>query len=281
MPGAWRIVLISSVTPVVEALVPYVRELGHEPVAVLAPRRPPGSPAPGFAGLSDETAPAGLDLLFAKDKWSLAPLLRGHKPDLALCWGFPWKIPAEALAVPRHGIVNNHPALLPRHRGPVPMAWAFREGDPHIGMTWHRMDAELDTGSILAQTTIPIEDEDTTILDVAPRLLQAAFETLPRALDRVAAGDAGDAQPDEGATWAGHFGEDYAVVDWSQPARAIHNQVRAWHFTFGLAPVAGPIAELDGARVKLLRTSLSEHPDAVARVETGDAPLWILEHEPA
>ena len=99
-------------------------------------------------------------------------------------------------------------------------------------------------------------------------------------LERVAAGDPGDVQPEEGASWAGHFGEDYAEIDWSRSAREIHNQVRAWALTFGLARGAGPVATLAGERVRVLRTSLNERPAAM-RVETGDGPLWVLAHEPA
>ena len=91
-------------------------------------------------------------------------------PDLLLCWGFPWKIPLSALQVPRLGSVNCHPALLPRHRGPVPLAWALREGDGQYGVTWHRMDAELDTGAILAQAVVPMEDDDFEITVVGPRM---------------------------------------------------------------------------------------------------------------
>jgi methionyl-tRNA formyltransferase len=97
---------------------------------------------------------------------------------------------------------------------------------------------------------------------------------------RIAAGDPGDAQSTEGVTWAGHFGEDYATVDWAQPARRIHDQVRAWAFTFGLSPVVGPIAEVDGQRVRLVRTSLTDPGGEAKRVETGDGPLWVVEMEP-
>ena len=282
--SGWRIAVISTVPPVLEYLLPYVRELGHEPVAVIAARprgvdldqRPPELRPSRLLEVSPDVA-----VLYPASKFELEPLLRVYAPDLARCWGYPWKIPLVALEVPRLGSVNQHPALLPRHRGPIPMAWALREGDSHIGVTWHRMDAELDTGAILAQSSIPIEDDDLTIEDIGPKLGIAALGLLPRVFERVAARDPGDAQPTEGASWAGHFGEDYATVDWSQPARAIHNQVRAWHLTFGLAQVPGPIAELEGERVRLTKTSLRERPDAVARVETGDGPLWILAHEPA
>ena len=86
---------------------------------------------------------------------SIAPLLASVEPDLVVCMGFPWKIPPDALAVPRLGWLNGHPSLLPRHRGPLPVAWAIREGDEEIGITFHRMDADLDTGPILAQRRYP------------------------------------------------------------------------------------------------------------------------------
>ena len=54
------------------------------------------------------------------------------------------------------GWLNGHPSLLPRHRGPIPIAWAIRDGDEEIGITFHRMDAELDTGPILAQRRLPL-----------------------------------------------------------------------------------------------------------------------------
>ena len=163
--------------------------------------------------MGDETAPAGLDVLLAHDKWSVEPLLRASRPDLALCWGFPWRIPQAALDVPPLGSVNCHPALLPRHRGPIPLAWAFRDGDAQFGVTWHRMDSELDTGPILAQAPVPMLDDDYSIDVVGPRMGAVALSLLPQVFARIAAGDPGDPQPAEGVTWAGHFGDDYVTVD--------------------------------------------------------------------
>ena len=122
MSESWRVVAISTVKPLADALVGKLRELGHDPVALLAPRRSSGPPLPSQLELSDASAPAGLDLLFARDKHAIEPLLRAYRPDLMLCWGFPWKIPQAALELPRLGSVNMHPALLPRHRGPIPLA---------------------------------------------------------------------------------------------------------------------------------------------------------------
>jgi methionyl-tRNA formyltransferase len=278
-----RIVFVTTVAPIATAFVDVLRELGHDPVAVVGARRAEGARAPEVPGIAliDETAPRGVDLLLPRDKWSIERLVRAYEPDLALCYAYPWKIPLEALQVPKLGSANHHPSLLPRHRGPIPFAWTLRTGDSHFGSTWHRMDAELDTGAILAQTSIPVEDTDTTIMDIAPKVAAAAVSTLPDVLAKLVAGDPGVEQDDTGATWAGHFGEDYAAVDWAQPARAVHDQVRAWALTFGMSGIVAPVAQLDGERVRLLRTSLVDPGEGARRVECGDGPLWIVESEPA
>jgi methionyl-tRNA formyltransferase len=282
MPGdSLRVVAICGIKPIADSLVDALRELGHEPVALLAPRRGEGPPRPAFLELTDTSAPQGLDLLFARDKHAIEPLLHAYEPDLVACWGFPWKIPQAALDVPRLGSINMHPALLPRHRGPVPLAWALRDGDPAWGATWHYMDAELDTGNLLAQGSVPIEDDDVDIAEFGDKLRAAPVELLPRALERVIAGDPGDPQAEEGATWAGHFeDDDYARIDWTHSSRAIHNQVRAWHLTFGLSGVRAPITELDGEQVVVLQTRLTDPGGDATRVDCGDRPIWVVAAEP-
>jgi len=276
---AWRIVFISTVPPVVQSFVPLLRELGHEPVAVISARR--RRPVPERPSISDETVPAELDIHVPNHRRAVEPILRVHRPDLVITWGYPWRIPASALAIPRLGGINLHPALLPRHRGPIPLAWAIRDGDAAFGVTWHRMDDRFDTGPILAQASVPILATDTSIGEVGPRLGAAAASLLPRVLERLAADDPGDAQSEEGATWAGFFEEDYAAVDWSESAEAIHRQVRAWQLAMGTGPVVGPVVELDGVRRRLTRTSLEEPAEGGRREVCGDGrPLWILETEP-
>jgi methionyl-tRNA formyltransferase len=282
-PTGWRVVLIAIVQPIAEEVISAVRGMGHDAVAWLLPRRPhlKDMPPPPWGETTDKSAPQDVNIILARSKEEIGPLLRGLEPDVVLCWGFPWKIPQDALDIPRYGSVNHHPAALPRHRGPIPLSWALREGDTEFYSTWHRMDAELDTGAILAQKTIPILDEETTIWEMGPRVVQASVDLLPRVFERLAAGDPGEPQATEGASWAGAFGEDYATIDWTQTSREIHNQVRAWSIAFDFGPVEGPIAELDGERVKVKRTSLTDPGDGSPAHETGDGQIWILETEPA
>lgn len=289
--AAWRVAIITSVAPIAHAFADALREMGHDVVAVFTPRR--SQPMPPDIGVWDATAPAGMDILIARNKRSLEPLLRAVRPDLVICFGFPWLIPPEALAVPRLGVVNLHPALLPRHRGPIPTSWAVRAGDETYGVTWHFMDAEFDTGNILAQGRVPMEPDDQDIRVVGPRLIRAAVEILPQALARVAAGDPGDPQEATGEEpYAEWFGEDYAEIDWSKPAMEVHRQVRAWSLV-GSSKVPGPRTTIDGRRVLVKRTSLVEPGGAATdgggtegalapiRMDASDGPVWILAWEPA
>jgi methionyl-tRNA formyltransferase len=276
MPAApWRVAIVTVLPQVVHAYTTIIKELGHEPVAVVTPRRrAPGAPPMPFSAEHVADDPEELDILFASSKLSLAGLLRGCEADLAICTGFPWLIPADAIASPRLGIVNGHPSLLPRYRGPFPVAWAIRNGETEIGMTYHLMDESFDTGNVLAQTPIPLSDDDTeeTLYAKAereaPQLLRTVFE-------RLEAGDRGD--PQDGGEYQSGFGDDYVHVDPSQPAAAVHRQVRAWAFV-PLFDRRGPILERGRKRIRIVRTSLAE-TNGAERLECADGPLWIVQSE--
>jgi methionyl-tRNA formyltransferase len=275
----WRVVFVSQVLPALLAMEGGFRQAGHEPVALLTTRRPPTDRDryPEFQALIAE-APLHLDVLIPSDRTRIAPLLASYEPDLVVCMGFPWRIPPEALAIPRLGAINMHPSLLPRRRGPSPVAWTFRNGETEVGLSIHRMDEDFDTGALLAQGSTPIDDfEDWDTL--GEKLGPLAAGLMQRALERVAAGDPGDPQEGE-PSYAGFFEEDYVRIDWTRPAREIHNQVRAWRF-MAFAPaggVRGAIADIDGETVRVLRTRLE--PGDGVRMECADGPIWILETEP-
>jgi methionyl-tRNA formyltransferase len=274
----WRVVLITVLPVVAQGYAELIRALGHEPVAVIAPRRrAPGSPPTPFAAQHVADDPEDLDVLFASSKHSIARLLRAYEPDLALCTGFPWLIPAEAIAVPRLGIVNGHPSLLPRYRGPFPVAWAVRNGETEIGMSYHLMDAQFDTGNVLAQKPIPLAEDETneSLFAQFPALTTELLQTV---FDKLARGDRGE--PQEGGEYQSSFEDDYRFVDVTQNAADVHRQVRAWSFMPPILPGMGPILERDGTSVRLLRTSLTEMPGAEL-LDCADRPLWILESSPA
>jgi methionyl-tRNA formyltransferase len=225
-----------------------------------------------------DAAPPELDVVMPATRDRVAPLLRLFEPDLALCLGFPWKIPPDALEVPRHGIVNGHPSLLPRYRGPSPVAAAIRNGDTEIGFTFHYMDAELDTGNILGQERIPLADEHTWE-ELTPKIAAAVGSILPGVLHRVASGEAGEPQDESRASYQRPFEADYAWIDHTRSAGEIERQIRAWRFQPTSLETRGALVELDGETIRVLR--VSREPGEGHALTCADGTLWIVESEPA
>jgi methionyl-tRNA formyltransferase len=273
----------------------FARAAGHEPVAVVTSQGPHGRQNESnperreFFNRLIWESPPDLDIAIAHDRTRLAPLLAAFEPDLVLCLGFPWRVPLDALAVPRLGIVNGHPSLLPRYRGPSPIAWAVRNAEPEVGMSYHRMDEDFDTGRVLAQGSVPLGDDD-WMPELQPKLAALSAELLPRVFERLAAGDPGDPQDDAQTSYAGFFEDEYSPVDWSRPADELHRQVRAWSFMFGYG--RGAVADIEGEIVPIVRSRV-EHgvtegsPGDIVRrdgeavlVRCGEDALWVLEREP-
>jgi methionyl-tRNA formyltransferase len=277
----WRVVIVSRILPVVVHFDELVRAAGHTTVGVLCVPSPWGRPLRGgfrdnFLALAEHLAPE-LDFVVPSSRERIAALLGALEPDLVLCAACPWRIPADALAVPPLGAVNSHPSPLPRYRGPQPMAWMVRNGETEAALTFHRMVPELDAGPILAQASFPF-DLDESEEELWPRFGALTAELLPHVFERLAAGDPGDEQGD--GDYQSFFDDDYVWIDWSRPAAEVHRQVRAWRFAVPVGTEEGALAELDGERVRILRTSL-EPVDGARPVECGDAPLWIVQTEAA
>jgi methionyl-tRNA formyltransferase len=272
-----RVVIVTRIAPVLAGFDGVIRAAGHEPVAFLTMRNvdgrygPPADTGDLVMGAADE-----LDVLLPARRSTIAPLLASAEPDLVVCMGFPWKVPPDALSVPRLGWLNGQPSLLPRHRGPLPVAWAIRAGDDEIGITFHRMDAELDTGPILAQQRYPLGELEPPDA-FYPRFGPTVAETLAEALDRLAAGDEGMPKAG-GGSYETFFTDDDAWLDLSRPANEVHRLTWAWRFGMSLGGIRGALIEIDGTPVRALATSLAE-VEGSRRLECGDGPLWVLETE--
>ena len=272
----WRVVIVTRILPVFQGFYPTIREAGHDPVGLLTVRDPENryGDAPTIDRAIREL-PGDVNVLMPASRAAIAPLLASVDPDLVVCMGFPWKVPTDALAVPRLGWLNGHPSLLPRHRGPVPVAWAIRNGDEEIGITFHRMDAELDTGPIFAQRPILlgayVEPEE-----FYPRMGEVVLEVLGEALERLAAGEEGSVQ-EEGGEYESFLGDEDAWLDLSRPAVELHRLVWAWRYSVPLG-LHGALAGLDGEVVRVIASSLEE-VEGARRLDCADAPLWLVATE--
>lgn len=263
-----------------------VRSLHHRVVGVVTSPGPPRRRSNAYLDVAAAVSP-NVDVLISNHPSRWAAMLAPLTPDLIICGSMPWKVPAEVVALPRLGAINLHPALLPRHRGPSAIEWTFRNGDPVAGFTVHRVSPEFDTGAVLAQVSVPVEDDDDQA-SLIGRLAPLLPGLLVRALERVALGDEGEPQDESQATYAGLLEPEWRTIDWSMTAREIHNQVRSWT-GFRDSP-QGALGEIGGEGIRVIRTRLigagprgSAMPGTVVRrdgetfvVQCGDGPLEIV-----
>jgi methionyl-tRNA formyltransferase len=144
-----------------------------------------------------------------------------------------------------------HGSLLPKYRGRVPVNWAVLRGETRTGATLHEMIEKPDAGRIVDQETVAILPDDLAV-DVFRKVSAAAARVLERSLPKLVDGSA-VLRPQD-LSLGGYFGgrrpED-GRIDWSLPAKRIHDLVRAV-----APPYPGAFTEVDGKRLRVLRTRL-------------------------
>src|ERR1700676_1897563 len=111
--------------------------------------------------------------------------------------------PQDFVTIPRHGMIQYHPSLLPRYRGPSSINWPIIRGDTRTGLTIFRPTDGLDEGPIILQKETPIGPDDTLGTVYFDRLFPMGVAALVEAADLIAAGHA-QARPQ------GHAGASYA-----------------------------------------------------------------------
>lgn len=171
--------------------------------------------------------------------------LRELAPDVAVVVAFGRLLPEGLLGIPRHGFVNLHPSLLPRHRGPSPIQWTLVCGDRVTGVTTMQLDEGMDTGPILLQERVPVDPRDTAET-LAPRLAELGAELIVRTLDGLEDGSVTPvAQPADGANTTPMLRRNFAKVDWTMPSLQLVNRLR------GFTPWPGLYTKFRGGRLKL------------------------------
>ncbi len=82
------------------------------------------------------------------------------KPDLLWVTDYKYLLPEAAYCKVKYGAINLHPSLLPKYRGRAPLNWAIINGENVVGLTAHFIDKGMDTGDVIKQILLPIEDSD-------------------------------------------------------------------------------------------------------------------------
>jgi methionyl-tRNA formyltransferase len=185
---------------------------------------------------------------------------RSHAADAAVVVAYGLILPKPVLDAPKLGCFNVHASLLPRWRGAAPINRAVMAGDAESGVTIMQMDEGLDTGAMAMVERTPI-GADMTAGDLHDVLARLGADLMARAL---AAAERSSLtltpQPSGGVTYAEKISKSETRIDWTKPSTAVHDHIR------GLSPFPGAWFELDGVRVKALRSTTGAGNDAPGTV---------------
>lgn len=166
---------------------------------------------------------------------------------LAVVAQYGLKIPKHLLAETTQGFINIHTSLLPKYRGASPIQTALINGETETGVTIMKMDAGMDTGSILLQKTIKIAPDD-TYATLEQKLAEMAVFALPEAILGYGSGQiVPQPQAKSKATYTKILTREDGRIDWSKSAQEIYNQYR------GLTPWPGVWTTWNGKRLKFLK----------------------------
>lgn len=148
-------------------------------------------------------------------------------PDVIVVVAFGKILPRWILEFPKFGCINVHASILPQHRGASPISAAIIEGDKTTGVTTMMMDQGLDTGDILLQAFVKIDDRDTTgslsekLMELGANLVvQTILKVDQKPLGRIA-------QDNSKATNTRLLTKNDGKIDWSRPASEIDRLIRA------------------------------------------------------
>jgi methionyl-tRNA formyltransferase len=183
----------------------YLLETGVEPLALLVPPGDHAQHLRDLLDLPDDRVVVGRQF---RDLAALE-MLRELDLDYIIGIHFPYIVPDDVLGIPRIGVTNLHPSLLPFNRGWHTPTWALLDGTP-AGVTLHFMDSGLDTGDIIAQAELEIRPDDTAHT-LYSRLLDLEVDLFRESWPLLASGEPPRRRqsPDEGS---GHNRADLAAV---------------------------------------------------------------------
>ncbi|MDD9875267.1 MAG: methionyl-tRNA formyltransferase [Gammaproteobacteria bacterium] len=230
-------------------------------VAVCAAPDKPGRPADPLKALAREHGlpvhqPASWKTPEALD------LMKSFDADLCMMAYVLLFVPEAVLDAPRHGSFQYHPSLLPMHRGPSSINWPIALGAGETGLTIFWPNDGLDEGPILLQKTCDIGPDETLGDVYFNKLFPLGVEAMIESLELVKRGNAPRIEQDLSAgSYESWFGKAQAELDWTQPAQAVYNIIRAAN------PQPGAWTRHNGAQLAIFDSELEFGDDGGAAGE--------------
>lgn len=175
--------------------------------------------------------------------------LRELKADLFVIVAFRI-LPRSVFTIPKHGSFNLHGSLLPKYRGAAPIHWAIMNGDKKTGVTTFFLEDKVDTGNIISQSEIPIEDED-NLGTVHDKMSLLGSNLVLETVNKIEIGNIElQKQNNKLASPAPKITKELGLINWNKPAEEIHNLVR------GLSPFPSAYFIFNEKKYKIFKSKV-------------------------
>lgn len=161
-----------------------------------------------------------------KNKAELADIITKTPADLGILLAYGRIVPKEVISHFPYGILNLHPSLLPKYRGPAPVFWPILNGDTATGASIMLLDEGMDSGPLLGQLTETIKPEDTTE-SLTDRLVTKGIKYLLELIPQYLLGQLSPIPQAGEPTVTRKLSKVDGQIDWQQPANTIERQIRA------------------------------------------------------
>ena len=177
--------------------------------------------------------------------------LKSLKADLQVVVAFRM-LPETVWSLPPLGTINLHSSLLPQYRGAAPINWVVINGEKETGLTTFKLQHEIDTGNILLQENIKIEDDETAG-SLHDRMMHEGADLILKTINGLTEGTLVETPQDSGISTTGalHYAPkiftETCEIKWDNPCRSIYNLIR------GLSPYPAAFTTLHGKKLKIYK----------------------------
>ena len=177
--------------------------------------------------------------------------IRKLNPDLIIIFAYGKILPNKLISIPKHGCLNIHASILPKWRGAAPIQRALLSGEKKTGITFFKINEELDKGNIVSTHEIQISDKDDS-LTLQIKLSKLAVENLKGAIESIVNGSGFLKQNESESSYAKKISKKESIIDWNDAAVNIISKVRAF--------VGWPVAEglILGTQIRIWSALLSD-----------------------
>ena len=166
-------------------------------------------------------------------------------------------LPKEVYTIATKGAFNLHGSLLPKFRGAAPIQWSLIKGEKETGVTTFFLEDKVDTGNIIIQEKILIDDLD-DFGSLHDKMMSLGADVVLQTVDMIDKGKVIAKKQDESlASPAQKITKEICHISWNKSAEEIHNLVR------GLSPHPGAFFEYDGKIYKVFKTKLIENGELI------------------